>query len=400
MKKALAIFLAILMCCAFFASNIKEEAHADGEAKTIKIGALAHETGWFNIMDLNNTYELRCLVDIINEDGGFEINGTKYMIDLVIADGQSDSEGVRSAAMLLADEGCEYVIETNDFWVIAAEDIFESQGIFHICSYSTYVDGFLGEQNPYAFTGANGAAGDYASGMSILNEYYPEVKSVVMCIDDGDHIPRLQELLKACADSYGIEVLEPVTFSGDTVDVTAIATKLKALDADALISAGSITTLGGIMKELRNAGNDMVCAVTIGQPAENLITICGEAAASNAFTLGAPTDPAENTEIVNLLKERVKEEYGEEVAANFTGNFANCLWQIIDVMKQCGSVEVEDVIAAWEQCETIETIYGTGYPCGAQTYGIANHAVENPTPVNLIVDGKAQFAGWLDVSIP
>jgi len=195
-------------------------------------------------------------------------------------------------------------------------------------------------------------------------------------------------------------VYDPITYSGDTVDVTAIATKLMALDADALISAGSITTMGGIIKELRNAGNDMVCALAIGQPAENLITICGEDAATNAFTLGAPADPAENTEILNRIRDRVAEEYGEEIAANFTGNFANCLWQIIDVMKQCGSVEVEDVVAAWEKCATIDTIYGPGRPCGAETYGIANHATANPTPVSLVEDGKAKFVGWLDVDIP
>lgn len=367
----------------------------------LEIGSLAHETGWFAPIDLNNTYELASYVKIINEEGGVVIGDTTYTINLTTADGKSDPDGVRAGALALTDAGAKFVVETNDFWVTGCEDIFEGAGIFHISAYCVGDPTYMGPQNPLAFTGANGSYGDFRSTMIALTQNYPDVKSVVLCNDDNGSLDGMQGLLTALGTEFGIEVKpDYIAYTGATIDMTAIATKLVASGADCAFTSGSLSTVGGLLKELRNQGSKMVIAAAIGQPAQALMKISGEAAADRAFTIGNPLTAADNTEIWSKLYNRVVADYGAEVAATFTGNYANCLHEILDVMKKCGSVDVQTVKAAWENSTTIETIYGPGKLGGEMVYKIKNHAVANLTPVSLLVEGKPVFKGWLDVTIP
>lgn len=63
----------------------------------LKIGALLNTTGWFASVDYNNQIEMQTLCDYLNEQGGIDIGGTKYQLELVVEDGGSDAEGIRSA---------------------------------------------------------------------------------------------------------------------------------------------------------------------------------------------------------------------------------------------------------------------------------------------------------------
>jgi len=105
-----------------------EETEAvSGDTAILKIGGLVNQTGWFATYDYNNALEMQCLADYYNNQGGITIGDTTYTIEVVVQDGQSDTSGIRSAAQLLADdEDIHYVIETNDFWVAGALDIFEN----------------------------------------------------------------------------------------------------------------------------------------------------------------------------------------------------------------------------------------------------------------------------------
>ena len=98
----------------------------------LKIGALLNTTGWFASIDYNNQIEMQTLCDYINEQGGLDVGGTKYQLELVVEDGGSDAEGIRSAAQRLVDAGVKYVMETNDFWVEGAIDIFENAGVMNV----------------------------------------------------------------------------------------------------------------------------------------------------------------------------------------------------------------------------------------------------------------------------
>ena len=181
--------------------------------ETLKIGLLVHQTGWFAGVDTPNFYEFNAMVDYINNElGGWTVGDTTYQLEAVCADGQSDYPTLRTAAISLVDAGVDFVVETNDFWVNSVADVFEEEGIMHVSAYCVLAPDYITENNAMAFTGSNGSAGDYKTAFAALAEYFPEVKTVVMCENDNGNIDVTYPLIQSYAAEYGIEVVDKIIF--------------------------------------------------------------------------------------------------------------------------------------------------------------------------------------------
>lgn len=381
------------------------EAEPEEKTDTLKIGALLHQTDWFAGVDMANVYEFQAMIDYVNNDmGGWKIGDTTYTLEGVMQDGRSDPDAVRAAAIALVDAGVDFSVVTNDFWVINAQDIFEEAGVLYSCAYPVYVPGYFGEANPMSFTASNGSAGEYATGFAILSEIYPDVKSVIFANDDNGNNEALFALLKEAAAEYGIEVLDNyVMYAGDTTDYSATALQIVNSGADCFMGNGSPDAYGAILKEVRALGSDAVMACIQGKPVSTIMEYAPAEACYNGFTVGGASDPAQNPEMYNAVKERTREMFGDEAAENFDGAAANNLYVMLQMMQIAGSTDPAVVAKTWESQTTIDTLYGLGTIGGLQTYGIANHAVGHPKPVsimNLETDDGTEFWGWIDVTIP
>lgn len=389
------------------ASHAAEEPNGSAQTETLKLGLLVHQTGWFAGVDTPNFYEFNAMVDYINNDlGGWKVGDTTYTLEAVYADGQSDYPALRTAALSLVDAGVDFVVETNDFWVNSCADIFEEEGILHASAYCVLAPDYITADNAMAFTGSNGSAGDYKTAFAALAEYFPQVKTVVMCENDNGNIDVTFPLIQSYAAEYGIEVVDKIIFPGDMTDFSSVAMQIVDSGADCFFGSGAPDAYGAILKAVRALGSDMVCACVQGKPASTLIEYAGAEASSNALILGASTreaDQDKNTEIFNALVAKVAELYGEENAANVDGAAANCLYILLQLMQECGSADPADVAAAWTAGGEVETIYGTGTIGGTETYGVVNHAVGSPRAVSIIdpeAEGGWYFADWLQTTIP
>lgn len=392
------------------ATATEEPAGEDsGEAtETLKIGVLLHTTEWFATVDKNNYNEINGMIAYVNDElGGWEIGGTKYKLEAVHVDGKSDPEALRAAAMSLVDAGVEFVVETNDFWVLACEDIFEENDIMHITAYATYADGYMGEENPMAFVGTNGIIGDWAAAFEVFADVYPDVKSIIFCNDDNGTNEKLYETMNKFAEPYGIEILDNyVMYAGDTTDWGAVALQVVNSGADCFMGNGAPDAFGNILKEVRALGSDMVCACIQGKPATTIMEYAGADASYNAFTVAVSTRESErdqNTDVLNAVVEQVRALYGDAEAAAFDGAAASALYTLLNVMQESGSTDPKEVAAAWESATMLKSLYGDGTPGGIETYGIANHAIGHPKPIS-IMDPEAEdgwyFYGYVPVSIP
>jgi branched-chain amino acid transport system substrate-binding protein len=385
-----------------------EEAADAAATETLKIGLLVHQTDWFAGVDMPNFYEFNAMVAYVNEElGGWKIGDTTYILEAVNMDGRSDPEALRAGAIALVDAGVKFVVETNDFWVVANASVFEEADVLHSSAYCVYVPGYLGKENPMAFTASNGSVGDYAAAFEVFNKVYPDVKSVIFVNDDNGVNEGLFELMEGYGAQYGIDVLEDyLMYAGDTTDYSAVALQIVNSDADAFLGNGSPEAFGALLKEVRALGSDAVMACVQGKPATMLMEYAPAEALYNGFTLGASTrasDLGMNPELLNNVVEKVRELYGDEVAATFDGAACNNLYVMLQCMQIANSTDSKEVAKAWENLTTIDTLYGTGTAGGLETYGIANHAIGHPKPVSLI-DPEAEdgwkFWGWIDVTIP
>jgi branched-chain amino acid transport system substrate-binding protein len=385
-------------------SAVNESAATD----VLKIGLLVHQTDWFAGVDMPNFYEFNAMVAYVNDElGGWKIGDTTYTLEAVNMDGRSDPEALRAGAIALVDAGVKFVVETNDFWVVANESVFEDAGVLHSSAYCTYVPEYISEENPMAFTASDGSIGDYAAAFEVLSKFYPDVKSVVCAENDNGINEELFEFTKRYGAQHGIEVLDDfIMYAGDTTDYSATALQIVNSGADCFLGNGTPEAYGALLKEVRALGSDAVMACIQGKPVTMLMEYAPAEALYNGFTLGASTRASDldmNPELLNAVVEKVRELYGDEIAATFDGAACNNLYVMLQCMQIAGSTDPKEVASAWENLTTVDTLYGVGTAGGLETYGVANHVIGHPKPVSLI-DPEAEdgwsFRGWIDVKIP
>jgi len=68
---------------------------------------------------------------------------------------------------------------------------------------------------------------------------------------------------------------------------------------------------------------------------------------------------------------------------------------LLKAIEAADSLDPEVVRTKWESMESVETLYGEGFPTGEQVYGLKNHAWVYPTCVTHIMDGNFEFVGWV-----
>ena len=97
--------------------------------------------------------------------------------------------------------------------------------------------------------------------------------------------------------------------------------------------------------------------------------LAGPESAYNIATSAFDFSPEANTDIYNQIMDRVLEKHGEDVAHNFNGAAFNCLYVLLNIMRKAGATDAVSVMNTWRTMDSIETIYGTGFPGGKISYG-------------------------------
>lgn len=367
----------------------------------LKIGALINTTGWFASIDYNNQIEMETLCKYYNDQGGIDIGGTKYQLQLVVEDGGSDAEGIRSAAQRLVDQGIQYVIETNDFWVEGAIDIFENAGVMNIMAQNNMNHSVMNAETKYSYSFSNACTSQFSTALDVIKDNYPEVKSVVYCCDDNGVNAEQAALVEEACKRVGLEYNDAfIVFDGETTDFSSIALKIINSGADCFIGNGTPDNISGLIKEVRSAGSDMLCAAVITLGPGALIGGSGLSDLSGAFTFGSDiATPENNTETFNELYKLFVETYGEDNATAWNGACMDNLYNLLQLMQGAGSTDVEAVRSYFDSVDSIETLFGTGVKCGEKTFGTA-HLIAHPNHAMKAENGQVVYMGTYDCVAP
>ena len=361
----------------------------------LKIGALINTTGWFASIDYNNQIEMETLCKYYNDQGGIDIGGTKYQLELVVEDGGSDAEGIRSAAQRLVDQGIQYVIETN------AIDIFENAGVMNIMAQNNMNHNVMNADIKYSYSFSDACTSQYSTALDVIKDQYPEVKSVVYCCDDNGVNKEQAALIEDACKRVGLEYNDAfIVYDGETTDFSSIALKVINSGADAFIGNGTPDNIAGLLKEVRSAGSDMLCAAVITLSPGALIAGSGLNDLSGAFTFGSDiATPEHNTDTFNELYKLFVDTYGQDNAAAWNGACMDNLYNLLQLMQGAGSTDVEAVRSYFDSIDSIETLFGTGVKCGEETFGVA-HLIAHPSHALKAENGQIVYMGTYDCVAP
>jgi ABC-type branched-subunit amino acid transport system substrate-binding protein len=372
------------------------------EPQILRIGENCAQSGIFSAWDQLSSWEVDALADIINEDGGITVNGQTYLIEIVRADNQSTVDGAATAVRKLVDEEIEIAIGPSQFLASASGAIYEQNNMLHLCPWNVLLPGELDASTPMGFLCSNATVGYYITGgFAALKTIYPDAKTVVpVGADNGpDAAAVVNGLLRDTAQRNGITVLDDMVPVPDAiVDVTPIAIKLNTYkDADAYIYVNAMqTSVAGIVKALRGMGNNtpMICTTVLD--GNEIVKLTGADAAINVVTAGMEAGFSGNPPILNEIYDKVEAEQGPYPMVMTS---VNCLYMLKQVIEEAQSLDVNDLVAQWESMETMDTVFGPGYICGGETYGIENHAVSHPISLQVVNDGVCTTYGWIDIGL-
>lgn len=389
----------VLLGMVFIAVSDRESAAQT--PKKLTIGVLACLTGWFSGFDTHNANETQLVAEYINEKGGINIKGEKYMIETVVEDVKSTLDGVTSAAnKLVFDKQVKFIVGPQAYFHTAAAPVTTPNKVITVMGFCTNQPGELDKTTPYAFLGHNSNIGEALASLKYLKQNYPKVKKLVVVTPDDGAIPYLAPILKRLFAENGFEMVgEPIGYSNETMDYNPIAAKINAVkDADAIFHKNGISlSAGGMVKALRNMGNTKPYASSLPAPLSEIVAIAGKTASKDVFGCAVtPVDPA-NTPLMNEIGKRVLAKYGKDTTINFMS--ANGLWILKQAIEAAGSTDPVAVTAKWEAMDKVDTLFGPGRMCGDQIYGIKHHVVSYPQPMQRVKDGSVVSAGLIDPGI-
>ena len=365
------------------------------KAKKLKIGYLLCLTGWYSVFDAVEEGDLKIVAQMINDRGGLTIKGEKYEIELVGEDGKSTLDGITAGANRLAyDHRVKFVVGPTGFFSTGSSPVFEPNKILHISGYNTCQPGEMDASTPYGFLAFNASIGTSISIIKAMKKEFPSVKKVAIVTPDDGAVPYLIPKIKKILANMGYTVVgDTVPYPNEMEDFSPIAAKLNAIkEADAIFQEnGAPIHTGNILKLLRALGNNKPWIFQGLTPCSDIMAIAGKEASNNVITSGLTPKAAGNPALMDEVYDR-----GAPNRTFYLFN-PNGLWVLAQVIQAANSLDPDVVKAKWESMDKVETLFGTGYVGGDQTYGIKHHAVGHPLPYQKVVNGKIVYGGWIDV---
>ena len=206
--------------------------------KVLKIGHIGVMSGSAASWGLINKYAALAGAQIINEDGGFEIGGEKYDIEIVSLDTKQDPRvAIAGAERLVYQEGIKYIIGPNvDETTRAILPVLEKAGAFNICY------GWL--RALFTAPSKNTALGMIAGYQSapVIYKYLKEQKGVksLACVprNDASGLNSRDSCVEA-ASQLGIKITSSdSTYEPNTSDFFPIMGRIIGQNPDLIVLSG------------------------------------------------------------------------------------------------------------------------------------------------------------------
>jgi branched-chain amino acid transport system substrate-binding protein len=309
--------------------------------ETLKIGVLGVMSGPAASWGLVNKYCAETSAQLYNEQGGFEIGGKKYKIEVVALDDKNDPKlAVSGAERLTKQEGIHYIIGPNvDTTAASVQPVAEAAGAIYF---------------PYAFqktlyTPPHGNAilgmiASYQAG-PIIYKYLMEKKGVksvsFVARNESDPLNQRDEGVQA-AKKLGLEVKSSNdTYEPGTTDFFPVISRVVNTGADLIVLSGVAPADAPLLiKSAHELGFKGTLATETAQDIKILNEVAGEAASGFICVGGASTPEIRSDEMEKFAAryKKVAGEWNDEA-----GTKVYALEIILQTLKKAGPEAITNV---------------------------------------------------------
>lgn len=324
-------------------------------AESIKVGAILGVTGPASFLGAPEAKTLEMLVDDINKKGG--IKGSK--IELIVKDsGGSPEKAISFAKQLIEEEKVFAIIgpstsgETMKIKNIAEE----GKTILLSCAAAEVI------VNPVARYVFKTPQKDSFAVKKIFAQMKGMKISKIGVVSGNDGFGKAgKEQLEKIAPEFGVEILVNEVYDKDATDLTAVATKLKAGNVQAVVNWSIVPAQSIIAKNMKQIGLNVPLFQSHGFGNINYVKAAGEAAEGIIFPAGrllvADVLPKNNSQkaVLKKYKEDYEKRFKEDVST-FGGHAYDALMILAKAVEKAGTdkEKVRDAI------ENMKGFIGTG----------------------------------------
>ena len=309
--------------------------------KVLKIGHIGVMSGPAASWGLINKYAALAGAEIINEDGGFEIGGEKYDIEIVSLDTkQNPRVAIAGAERLVYQEGIKYIIGPNvDDTTRAVLPVLEKAGAFNIC-YGWHRALFT----PPSKNMALGMIAGYQSA-PVIYKYLKEQRGVksLACVPRNDASGlNSRDSCVAAADQLGIKITSSdSTYEPNTSDFFPIMGRIIGQNPDLIVLSGVAPSDAPLLiRAARELGYKGLMSTETAMDANIITEIAGEMA--NGFiSVGGASAPELRTDEMKRFIERYSKVAGEW--NDEAGTKVYALEMLLQTLRVAGAAAIDDI---------------------------------------------------------
>lgn len=258
-------------------------------ADTIKIGLNAELTGGIPVVGENSTNAAELAVKEVNDAGGLEVGGKKYMIELMIEDNEDKAESAAAATQKLVTAGVLAMIGPNASRnAIPSSVVAESAKMPMISPWSTNpkttVDATTGLPKQFVFRAAfiDDFQGRVVARFAI--DHLKTTKPAVLYDVASEYNKGIAEFYKKNMEENGIQVVAFETYTTGDKDFSSQLTKIKESGADSLFLPNYYSEIPMQVQQARKLGFTGNIMGSDTWTNLELITLCGADCEGTFFT--------------------------------------------------------------------------------------------------------------------
>ncbi|KAF0112410.1 MAG: branched-chain amino acid transport system substrate-binding protein [Chloroflexi bacterium] len=355
MKKA-AWFLGLILIFSILLSACTGGA---GQAKTIKVGVIAELTGDIPAVGASCKNAAEMAVQQINDAGGLDVGGTKYMVELYIEDnaGKAD-QSASSAQKLITQQNVVAIIGPNaSRYAIPASEIAESSKVVLISPWSTNpkttLNANTNESKKYVFRAAfiDPFQGRVVAKFALDN--LNAKKAAVLYDVASEYNKGIAEFFKSTYEENGGTVVAFETYTTGDKDFSAQLTKIKEAGPEVIFLPNYYSEVPLQIQQAHRLGIDVPFLGSDSWGSTELITLCGSDCEGYYFSTHYAADAA--TPEATKFIEAYKAKYGntpDDVAALTFDSFG-LLWQALQTAGKVDREAVRDALAKISKYEGV-----------------------------------------------
>ena len=331
-------------------------AGGESEEGTIKIGAIFAVTGGASFLGAPEAKTAEMIVEEINANGG--VNGMQ--IELIIKDSAANPEKAISFTKQLIEEDQVVAIigPSTSGEAMQIKDLCESYKVPLVAAGAA--EAIVDPVASYVFKTPQ--KDSYVAKWIFTTMKSMGIKRIgVVAANTGFGNAGKGQLEKYASD-FGIEIAIAETYDRAATDLTALLTKLKAQDIEAVVNWSIVPAQSIVPKNMKQLGMDVPLFQSHGFGNIKYVEAAGEAAEGIIFPAGrllvAEKLPEGHPQKENLVayKTAYESKYGEDVST-FGGHAYDAVMLVIEAIKSADSLERTDIRDA---LENISGFPGTG----------------------------------------